>query len=194
MTRTSLVVLVPEVDQRVQAIFATNDSISGCVTNSHVTILHPFRSIDPSVGLLPDDCEAVASVCATIPGFTATFAHTGRFPGQVLFLKPEPENTFRTLTRQFAAAFPNCPPYAGKITNPIPHLTIAQGLSTARADMINDELLRMLSFSVVVAEITLMVEQPDRYWRADQSWPLRTLNSLVLPSGRLRPDVPLKGV
>ena len=49
-----------------------------------------------------------------------------RFPG-LIYLAPEPEDPLKTLTLAVWEAFPEHPPYEGKHSDIIPHLTVAQG-------------------------------------------------------------------
>jgi hypothetical protein len=48
-----------------------------------------------------------------------------------------PAAPFRRLTASTVAAFPDCPPYAGAIPDPIPHLTVADGVDATTADALD---------------------------------------------------------
>jgi hypothetical protein len=49
-----------------------------------------------------------------------------RFPNEVLYLAPEPDESFRQLTLSIWNLFPETPPYGGKWPDIIPHLSVAQ--------------------------------------------------------------------
>jgi 2'-5' RNA ligase len=92
---------------------------------AHVTIIYPFL---PEQDLDEDGLGEVRRLVARHPSFTVTFARCSRFP-EVLFLVPEPDDPFRRLTAEVFQCWPDAPPYAGLITDPVPHLTITHGAS-----------------------------------------------------------------
>ncbi len=61
-----------------------------------------------------------------VKAFTCTFATTGWFDADVLWLAPKPAEPFRLLTAAVWAAFPDYPPYGGAFDGSIPHLTVAE--------------------------------------------------------------------
>jgi 2'-5' RNA ligase len=61
---------------------------------------------------------------AAVPAFELSLARTAWFGHKVLWLHPEPDEPFRTLTEQVWRRFPQCPPYEGGHTLVVPHLTI----------------------------------------------------------------------
>jgi len=90
---------------------------------AHVTALYPFRplqSLDDGV------MQRVERLIGGLPAFDLSFGAVGRFPG-VRWLAPEPRAPIDWLTRTLVEAFPDCPPYGGKVSDPIPHLTFAIG-------------------------------------------------------------------
>ena len=93
-----------------------------------VTALGPF---------LPEpDAEAAATVARIVAGTTAfdfTLARVATFPNGIIHLVPEPDDSFRELTRRLAEAFPQCPPYAGQFADVRPHLTL-----DARSDAVTE--------------------------------------------------------
>jgi 2'-5' RNA ligase len=161
------VVLVAEAETLVAAHRLVHDPMAARGVPAHVTVLHPFRS---SV-----DEEAVATIAATasgIPSFDATFSTVGRFPDGVVFLAPEPLDNLRKMTRAFAKAFPDCPPYGGAFPDPQPHLTVGVGLDDAEADVLERAMAPGLPLSTRVDLLTLLVEDDEGRWTVDQSWPL----------------------
>lgn len=92
---------------------------------AHATIIYPFLS---EQDLDEDVLRELRRLVAQHPSFTVTFASCGQFP-DVLFLVPDPDDSFRRLTAEVFPRWPDAPPYAGLITDPIPHLTITHGAS-----------------------------------------------------------------
>ena len=122
-TETALVVLVPDAEPVVAEHRLRHDPAAADGVPAHVTVLYPFRAeVDDATA------AAVAAIAAAVPAFDATFRTTARFPGVVLYLDPEPAAPFRELIARCTAAFPDCPPYGGTIPDPIPHLTVADGV------------------------------------------------------------------
>ena len=98
------------------------DPVAGRGVPAHVTALYPFR--EPAT-LGPQQLNALAQLAAGIERHSYALAAVNEFPG-VLYLQPTPDEWFRLLTRQLYAAFPDCPPYGGRIDDPQPHLTVGQ--------------------------------------------------------------------
>ncbi|NQY56448.1 MAG: 2'-5' RNA ligase family protein [Ilumatobacteraceae bacterium] len=167
MTRSALVVLVPEAEPLVAEHRVRHDRMAARGVPAHVTILHPFRStVDPATA------DEVAAIAQTFQPFDATLTTVDRFPGDLVFLTPQPTATFRTMLRTVAAAFPDCPPYGGAHPDPAPHLTVGNGVSVERADELTDQLSRGLPIHAHVDRWTLLVEDDDRTWTVDRHWPL----------------------
>ena len=118
-----LLVPVPELERFLRARTEHYDrrfvSSDPTFTHAHVTALGPFRPrLDAAAAHL------VATVAAEIEPFEFRLARIGTFPNGIIHLLPEPDAPFRELTRRLAAAFPDCPPYAGEFPDPVPHLTL----------------------------------------------------------------------
>lgn len=117
MGRTALVVLVPEAEAVVGEHRMRHDPMAVRGVPAHVTVLHPFHSpVDPPTA------REVEEICATLASFTASFETIGRFPGEVVWLRPEPAEVFAELIRRVVDRFPDCPPYGGAYTESIAHL------------------------------------------------------------------------
>ena len=128
-THSAVIVAIPATEEAVAAQRAQFDKAAGWGVPAHVTVLYPFMSpsdIDDSV------IEALAAAAASVPSFQATFATTGWFGTDVLWLGPEPAGGFRTLTAAVSNAFPAYRPYGGEHDDVIPHLTVGHGVPEAR--------------------------------------------------------------
>jgi 2'-5' RNA ligase superfamily len=133
---------------------------------AHVTVLYPFRED------VDDEAAArVGRICSTVPAFEVEFATTGRFPGVVVWLRPEPSRPFTLLTQTLAAEFPDCPPYAGLVPDPIPHLTVAINVDELTASALEAVLAEHLPVRSLVEGLALLTEADGR-WEVGRSWPL----------------------
>ena len=168
VTRSALVVLVAEAEPLVAHHRFLHDPVAARGVPAHVTVLHPFRAV---VDLAT--AHTVENLAAEISSFRATFAAVGRFPGEVVYLAPEPLEHFEQMTLTFAEAFPDCPPYGGTIPDPHPHLTVGSRVNETTADFLERAMTAGLPISTHVERLTLLVEDDDGMWSVGTSWPLR---------------------
>jgi hypothetical protein len=165
--RTALVVLVPEADVAIGDHRLRHDANAARGVPAHVTVLFPFRSpVDAPTS------EQVAGICRDMAPFEARFESVGRFPGEVVWLAPEPAETFGALLAVTADRFPDCPPYEGTIPHPIPHLTVGEFMSIADADDLSAALAPALPITTFVSELTLLAEDDAGRWATGHRWPL----------------------
>ena len=118
---TALIATIPEAEPLVGALRRRYDSSADAGIPAHVTVLYPFLEesrIDAGV------IGALTEVLGAHEPFEVRFTHCGRFP-DALFLAPEPVGPFRALTESVFGRWPETPPYAGKFTEVVPHLTVA---------------------------------------------------------------------
>jgi 2'-5' RNA ligase len=164
--RTAIVALVPSAEAVVGRHRQRYDPVAQHGVPAHVTILYPFL---PEV----DDAATarVAAVCARFPPFRVTFTGTGRFPGTFVWLRPEPAEPFLALTAALATEFPDFPPYAGLVTDPTPHLTVAINVDDLTADALDRVLAPQLPIDALVQELVLLAES-DHGWGGAHTWPL----------------------
>jgi hypothetical protein len=147
-----------------------HDRMAALGVPAHVTVLHPFT---PAV----DDAIAarVGEVCAHIEPFDAEFTAFGRFPGGVVWLRPQPHRRFVDLLTTVQSAFPDWPPYGGAFDEPVPHLTAASGADDAIADDVERTLVERLRHRPVTSRVdrlTLLEEAADLHWTIGRTWPL----------------------
>lgn len=125
MAHTVLVVPVPQLEPFVRERTLHHDasflSLDPAFVHAHITALGPFLD-DPTT----DDLERVGRIAADLPAFDFRLERIDEFADGILHLLPEPDTSFRELTRRLVAAFPQCPPYAGAFPEPVPHLTVEQ--------------------------------------------------------------------
>lgn len=119
---SALVVLVPEAETLVAGFRSQFDRSAILGMPAHITVLYPFRHPDALSSELSNDLR---SLFRSHRRFGFSLAGVCGFP-DVVYLAPEPLAPFDSLARDAAARFPDTPPYAGAIADPVPHLTIAQ--------------------------------------------------------------------
>jgi hypothetical protein len=165
--RTALVVLVPEAEALVAALRLRYDPMAARGVPAHVTVLFPFVSPmdDATVG-------KVGAICRSHPRFAAEFVAVDRFPGLVVWLRPEPSTPFSALTAAVVAEFPECPPYGGHVAEPRPHLTVADGVDEATASTLQAELGPDLPIRSRINELALLLEDVAGRWTVARTWPL----------------------
>jgi 2'-5' RNA ligase superfamily len=168
---SAIVVVVPEAEPLVATHRLRHDPAAALGVPAHVTILYPFCAVvDEST------MTRVAEICQSFGSFPATFATVGRFPGEVVWLRPDPSDPFSALIAAFVEAFPDCPPYGGTVPDPIPHLTVGDGVDRSIADSLERKLIARLPVSTVVERLTLLIEDDDGRWSAARTWPLQRRN------------------
>lgn len=119
--QTAVIVAVPDAEDAVAAWRARLDPAAGRGVPAHITVLYPFLAPAAIDGAA---LEALARITAAVPAFDLTLARTAWFGHKVLWLDPEPDEPFRTLTRQVWRRFPQCRPYEGAHSDVVPHLTV----------------------------------------------------------------------
>ena len=164
---SALVVLVPEAEQLVGAMRLRHDPTAALGVPAHVTVVVPF--------ILPVDDDTtgrIAEIARRQPRFMTKFTAVERFPGLVIWLRPEPSDPFSALIDATVAEFPDWPPYGGRMTKPIPHLTVADGVDEITVSALEAELKPRLPIRSVVNELALLAEDESGRWTIVRGWPL----------------------
>jgi 2'-5' RNA ligase len=165
MARSALVVVVPDAEPIVGAHRLRHDPMTSRGVPPHITILFPFRAVIDAA-----TTDRVEELCREVTSFEATFASVGRFPGEVVWLRPEPSARFTAIIRTFAHEFPDCPPYGGQFPDIVPHLTVGVGLDAAGADRLEADLAPRLPLTTTVDRFTVLVEDAAGNWHDERSW------------------------
>ncbi|MFD7100998.1 2'-5' RNA ligase family protein, partial [Streptomyces xanthophaeus] len=145
--QSGLIVRIPEAEPFVRRWRGRLDPSAQAGVPAHVTVLFPFLDasrIDARVE------GALADVLGSHQAFDLRFERCGRFP-EVLYLLPEPDTQLRQLTEAIADRWPEAPPYGGRFSEIVPHLTIAQGQEDAVLEEIEAGLADRLPFTSHVA-------------------------------------------
>lgn len=167
MAETALVVLVPEAEPLVAAYRLRHDPSAARGVPAHVTILYPFRS---ELDEIADD--DTAELAASVTAFDVAFAAVGRFPSGVVFLAPSPSEPFHQLIAAAMGMFPDCPPYSGTISDPVPHLTVADGVDALTAATLDHALRSRLPITARIERLTLIGEDSADRWNVLRHWSL----------------------
>ena len=160
---SALVVLVPEAEALVKPFREQYDPAAAMGIPAHVTLLYPF--------LPPSDIGS--AVLADLRRCFADFAPFGfaltkvrRFPG-VLYLGPAPDEPFRALTLAIWNRYPDWPPYEGRHSEIVTHLSVAQIADEPQLDSVADEFHRAsngkLPVRTSVGEVALMDNSAGRW-------------------------------
>ena len=167
MAETALVVLVPEAEPLVASHRLRHDPSAARGVPAHVTILYPFRS-ELDEGADNDITDLADGVIA----FDVEFAAVSQFPGGVVYLAPSPSEPFLRLIAAAMRMFPDCPPYSGTISDPIPHLTVADGVDALTAATLDRALRPGLPVTARIERLTLIGENAAGRWNVLHHWSL----------------------
>ena len=161
---SALVVLVPEAEALVKPFRDRYDPSAALGVPAHITLLYPFKP--------PDEIDSAAldklrHGFALFAPFQFTLAQIRRFPTEVLYLAPEPDEPFRRLTLAIWDWYPETPPYGGKWPDIVPHLSVATLADEQQLDRITDEFAQasrgMLPLRATAAEVALMDNRSGRW-------------------------------
>jgi len=164
MTRESAIdVCLPELADLLDRWRVPTVGVAAKGVPPHISLLYPWRPAP----LQPSDIGEAAAAIAGIPPFTMTLRQLGRFPG-VLYLRPEPDDSPRTLMRRLTAAFPDTLPYRGQFNDPMPHLTVAKAESEEELDRLEAEVATQLDsylpLTLTIQSLAIEEEGSDGMW------------------------------
>jgi 2'-5' RNA ligase len=170
---SALVVLVPEAEALARPFRDKYEPSAAAGVPAHITLLYPFKAPDEIddiiVGKLRD-------CFARFQPIQFALGRTHRFPVEVLYLAPEPDEPFRQLTLAIWKLFPEAPPYRGNWPDIVPHLSLARIADEQRLDAIADAFAEAsrgrLPIRATASEVALMDNRSGR-------WQVRTLFSLA---------------
>jgi 2'-5' RNA ligase len=166
---SALVVLVPEADFLVKPFREKHDPSAAAGVPAHITLLYPFK---PPAEINKIVLDSLNQCFAHFPPFAFSLIATRRFGVQTLYLAPEPDEPFRQLTMAIWACYPETPPYGGRYSDVVPHLSIAdQCPDEQQLESIAGEFAqaaqRELPIGARATEVTLMDTTSGR-------WEIRT--------------------
>ena len=161
---SALVVLVPEAEDLVKPFRDRYDPSAALDVPAHVTLLYPFKPPDEIGGTVLDELRRGF---ARFAPFRFALAQIRRFPAEVLYLAPEPDEPFRQPTSAIWNWYPETPLYGGQWPDIIPHLSMARLADEQQLDRITDEFARasrgILPICATAAEVALMDNRSGRW-------------------------------
>ena len=92
---STLAILVPETEGLVRSFHDKYDPAAKAGMPAHITLLYPFKSSNEINGLVLDTLRQCFS---SFQPFKFSLMAINYFPGETLYLVPEPEDSFRELT------------------------------------------------------------------------------------------------
>jgi hypothetical protein len=129
---------------------------------AHITVLSPFM---PPHMISPPVLAELEQVFANFRRFHFQLAGTGWFGEETLWLAPAEPDPFRALTDGVYRAFPAFPPFEGRHTELIPHLTVGHGHPVEELRAAEKAIQAHLPIEADATAVTLMTEQaPGGQW------------------------------
>jgi 2'-5' RNA ligase len=161
---STLVILVPQTEALVQSFRDRYDPAAKSGMPAHITLLYPFKSPNEIDGRVLD---TLCHCFSRFPPFKFSLAKINQFPGETLFLAPEPEEPFRQLTLAIWRCYPQTPPYRGRYSTVVPHLTVADHMGDQELAEVAREFEQAaqgrLPLQGHAAEVTLMDSRSGRW-------------------------------
>lgn len=169
---TALVVEVGEAEAAVEGWRRAHDPSAAAGMPAHITVLYPFvppELFDESVA------DKLAEVIGSMQPIGFDLPAVDEFPGAV-WLRPEPDQPFRDVTRAVWAAFPDYPPYGGAYPDSQPHLTVAVVSDDANqatlGSRIRSELESSLPIRCRAAAVSVFTRVDGGRWRVHRRFDL----------------------
>ena len=173
---SALLVPVPAAESAVGQHRARLDEAARDGVPAHITVLYPFL---PPAGIDKTLLAALGRVFAGHAAFQFTLDKVGWFGEEVLWLRPRDTASFTALTDLAFRAFPSCPPYGGRHTEVIPHLTIGHAGGPQALGAAAESVRSCLPIEAVATEVILMAGPrpgipgtPPGQWRTIAAFPL----------------------
>ena len=168
----ALTIMVPEAEAFVCSFRAEYGHRADGGVPAHITVNHPFC---PAVAGEEQMEEKLAGLFSRMAAFTFALTEVRRFPA-ALYLAPEPEEPFKQLIAAVAARFPESPPYEGKFTEIIPHLTVAYLEDEQEIEVVGAALAAAAAKALpITAEVrnVQLIEKVGNVWRERRSFQLQ---------------------
>jgi 2'-5' RNA ligase len=170
LPETALICRVPEAERYIARYRERFDPSARRNVPAHVTILYPFlppAEVDPGV------LGELAAIATAVRCFEYRLAETRRFPVS-LYLAPQPEDSFASLTAAVFRAFPDYPPFAGKFDTVVPHVTVAHADEAQLCEIEIELRIALASGSPLRARCSEMVliENSSGRWEEMHRFPL----------------------
>ncbi|HEX5013918.1 MAG TPA: 2'-5' RNA ligase family protein [Candidatus Limnocylindrales bacterium] len=164
----SAIVVRIRVPASIDRVRRAHDRAARLGVPAHVTILYPFV---PASELMPAIREDLRQIAGEFRAFDVTFTTAARWPGLV-YLEPRPSSPFTALIDRVAACFPEHPPYAGAISEVIPHVTVVEN-DEVPLDVILSAAQAALPFEGRAEALDVLAQTDSGRWRRRWRIPFR---------------------
>ncbi len=154
---TGLVVPVPEVQEVVEKWRTRAETTPPVGIFSHISLLYPF--VPPPEA--DEHLEELERFFGAETAFDFTLTDVGWFGREVVYLRPEPIDLFRSLSDRISRHWPDYQPYGGAHEEPIPHVTIGDGGDPSAMAEIAREAAELLPIECRADAVWLMVGRPQ---------------------------------
>ena len=154
--QSALIVEVPEAESAVAGLRAHLDASAPLGIPAHLTVLFPFM---PPGAIGPAVLTELADLLGTVSRFRFRLDRTEWFGDEVLWLAPHDPGPFRALTQAVYQAYPAYPPFEGRHSDVVPHLTVGIGHPVADLRAAEESVRVHLPVDGHATAVTLMTEQ-----------------------------------
>jgi 2'-5' RNA ligase len=169
LPETALICRVPEAEPYIAHYRQRFDPSARRNVPAHVTILYPFMA---PAQVDADVLDALRRIAASVPCFDYRLRETRRFP-VALYLAPDPDESFSTLTDRIFESFPDYPPFGGKFETVVPHVTVAHGDEPQLCEIEIELRVRLPGAGVRArCEQLLLIENSSGRWETMQTFTL----------------------
>jgi 2'-5' RNA ligase len=171
MSQSIILIPVPSADPIVGEWRKKYDEVALHGIPSHITLLFPFKE---SSQISQEIIQRLEILFSNIKQFSFTLEKINTFPN-VIFLEPNPRNTFIKLTETIVHNFPDNLPYEGKYPSINPHLTIGGLSEEQKIHSLREEIARDISSALPIKtrarEAWLMVKDENGEWHIQTKFP-----------------------
>jgi 2'-5' RNA ligase len=168
VVESAVILTVPHVEARIADLRLRYDPAAAVGVPAHVTLIYPFAPPPVSQAHL----DALVTLFAGVPTMELNFVGTGRF-AQTVYLRVDDDEPLRRMIASLAARWPEYPPYGGRFSAIVPHLTVADRQSDPRVlDEVEALLQDKVPLSARVREATLLVSNDQGFWTPQCTFPL----------------------
>ena len=156
---SGIIVPIPEAEAAVGHLRSLHDAQARYGVPAHITLLYPFAH--PT--RVSDAVDILRQVFRDVLTFEFSLAEIRRFPATA-YLHPEPSAPFVQLSEMLARQWPEFPPYGGAFRTVIPHLTVADRVTTDVLDMVDSNVSKHLPVRCRATEAWLMCSDDHGTW------------------------------
>jgi 2'-5' RNA ligase len=153
---SGLIIEVPEAAAAVARLRERLDASAPLGIPAHVTVLFPFM---PPAMIDPGVLTELAHLFGAVSRFRFRLDRTDWFGDEVLWLAPRDPGAFRALTETVYRAYPAYPPFEGRFSDVVPHLTVGKRHPVADLRAAEESVRAHLPIDGHATAVTLVTQQ-----------------------------------